>query len=197
MRIPFSSLTLKQVMPMIPATQVYDWEMEAKPHPPSAHLLEDLRRLQVFKISTSEAGKLTLVDALLKEILFSYPQIAAWKEVTLSTDQLKGVADFVIAPNLAYLTTPLLCVIEAKKDDFEKGEAQCIGGMLACLLENQKEGKPTHVFGIVSNGEGWQFYQLTTDHQVFRSKQFGIGLLPELLGILNGFFAKVQAILSS
>jgi hypothetical protein len=42
----------------------------------------------------------------------------------LSTDTLTGKADYVMAPHRAYLETPLLCVAEAKKDDFERGAAQ-------------------------------------------------------------------------
>ena len=81
-----------------------------------------------------------------------HPNLKVWKAAVLNTDTLTGVADYLIAPRLAYLTTPLLCVVEAKRDDFERGRAQCLAEMVACRENNHHEGHDIEIFGIVSNG---------------------------------------------
>ena len=84
-----------------------------------------------------------------------------WKGAALESDTLIGTADYLIAPKRAYLAYPLLCVTEAKRDDFEQGRTQCVAEMIACRDNNHREAFDTDVYGIVSNGQGWQFYKLT------------------------------------
>ena len=43
---------------------------------------------------------------------------------------------------------------EAKKDDFEKGAAQCVAEMVVCRETNTTDGHFIDVHGIVSNGQG-------------------------------------------
>jgi hypothetical protein len=57
--------------------------------------------------------------------------------------------------------------------------------MYACAWNNQQEGYSLDVFGIVSNGQVWQFYQLTLAGEVFESGLFTTERLPELLGMLD------------
>lgn len=54
--------------------------------------------------------------------------------------------------------TPLLAVIEAKRQDFEEGWGQCLAAMLACQKLNSAE--ELSVYGIVSTGLIWEFGQL-------------------------------------
>ena len=57
--------------------------------------------------------------------------------------------------------------------------------MYVCAWNNQQDGHPFNVFGIVSNGQVWQFYQLTPAGAVFESGLFTTDRLPELLGMLD------------
>jgi hypothetical protein len=56
------------------------------------------------------------------------------------------------------LTQPLLIVIEAKEDDFSKGWGQCLAAMVAAQRINHN--LDLGIFGIVTNGETWQFGRL-------------------------------------
>ena len=114
-----------------------------------------------------------------------YYELKVWKETALSTDTLAGVADYVIAPNRAYMATPLLCVAEAKKDDFERGQAQCLAEMVVCQWNNRQRGYEIEVYGIVSNGQVWQFYRLTQINDVYESTLYTVDDLPDLLGALD------------
>jgi hypothetical protein len=43
-------------------------------------------------------------------------------------------------------------------------------------------------YGIVTNGEGWKFYQMTRYGDVSESLLYGIGEMSILLGLLRMFF---------
>ena len=185
MKRDFSGLTLREVMVLLGQQDFVPWQINAPPRPPSAYLQETLSRLRVFDLTNSEAAKLLLIDALFVEVVPGHPNLKVWKAAPLETDTLIGVADYVIAPRRAYLATPLLCVTEAKRDDFEQGRTQCVAEMAACRDNNRHEGHDIAVFGIVSNGQVWQFYQLTQTGEVFESRLFSTDYLPDLLGALD------------
>jgi hypothetical protein len=56
----------------------------------------------------------------------------------------------------------------AKKDDFEQGLAQCLVEMQACQWQNHQVSHDADILGIVTNGEGWQFYKLLLTGVVYR-----------------------------
>ncbi len=99
-----------------------------------------------------------------------------------------GTVDYLIAERRAYLEAPFVCVIEAKKDDFEQGTAQCLVEMQACQWVNRQLGHEFDIYGIVTNGEGWKFYTLTVVGEVYESLLHGIGEMSIVLGILKTFF---------
>ena len=76
-------------------------------------------------------------------------------------------------------------VAKAKKDDFEQGAAQCVVEMVACRWSNLQENHSLDVYGIVSNGQGWQFYKLTVVGEVYESAQYGLEDLSGILGALD------------
>jgi len=131
-----------------------------------------------------------LIDELLQEIVPEYPQLKVWKAALLETDTLTGTADYIIAPNRAYMATPLLCVVEAKRDDFEAGRVQCSAEMVACVWKNLQRDLEREVYGIVSNGQGWVFYRLTPTGEAFETGVYTTQYLPQLLGALDHVSAK-------
>ena len=186
----YSSMTLEETMHLIGRETLTRWQLNAPPLPPSGFLNETLKRLDFFDLKSSESAKTLLIDALLAEIVPLHAKLKVWKEATLNTDTLTGVADYLIAPKRAYLATPLLCVAEAKKDDFERGQAQCLVEMVACQWNNRQRGQEVDVYGIVSNGQVWQFYQLTQANDIAESGLYTVDDLPELLGALNAVCAE-------
>src|SRR5438093_920497 len=151
----YSAMTLEEVMQLIGRDTLTRWQLNAPPRPPSDFLQEDLRRLEYFDLKSSEQAKTLLIDALFAEVVPLHGKLKVWKEATLNTDTLTGVADYLIAPKRAYLAAPLLSVAEAKKDDFERGQAQCLAEMVACQWNNRQRGQDLDVYGIVSNGQVW------------------------------------------
>jgi hypothetical protein len=186
----YSQLTLAEAMQLVPADRITPWELDAPPRPPSATIQDYLRRLRVFDLENTEAAKLLLIDALLAEVVPDHPHLKIWKAMPLETDTLTGVADYLFTPDYAYLKVPLLCVAEAKRDDFVQGRTQCLAEMVACRWNNQREGHATDVYGIVSNGQTWQFYKLTQANEVYETSQYGLNDLPGLLGALDAVCAE-------
>ena len=181
----YSRFNLKDAMQLIPATEFVSWSFEYSLRVASENLLDNLSNLEAFDLKTSEAAKVLMMDLIFAEVVPSFDTLRIWKEVILSTDSLTGTADYLIAPKRAYLDTPLLCVAEAKRDNFERGAAQCIAEMVACAQNNEAQKRLSDVLGIVSNGQTWQFYKLTRSKDVFESGQFSISELPKLLGALE------------
>ena len=58
------------------------------------------------------------------------------------------------------LGTPIIVVVEAKRNDFIQGWGQCLAELVAIQRIND-DVKP--VSGIVTDGEMWQFGKLTAD----------------------------------
>ena len=185
-RRSFSSLTPKDAYDLVPILDTTPWSMEAGERSPSAILLAVLDRLAAtFSLTSSEAAKLMLIDALLAEIVPHYATLKIWKGEPLEAATVGGVADFLVAPRRGYVETPLLCAIEAKRDDFFAGETQCIAEMAACRDNNIRDGHDIEIHGIVSNGQVWVFYRLTRTPEVFVSGAFTTNDLPKLLGALD------------
>lgn len=161
------------------------WQPDAPARPPSDMLLGHLARLNSFDLRSTGQGKTLLINALFAEVVPIHPNLKVWKAAALDTGTLTGVADYLIAPFRAYLETPLLCVTEAKRDDFERGQAQCLAEMYACAWNNRQAGHDVDVYGIVSNGQGWLFYKWERGGDVFETEQYAISDMPHLLGLLH------------
>ena len=55
-----------------------------------------------------------------------------------------------------------------------------------CVWRNLRaEGHNIDQFGFVSNGQTWQFYQLTTTNEIYETSDYNVESLPRLLGALD------------
>ena len=91
-------------------------------------------------------------------------QLPLWSHVRFDVSEeegLIGIPDFLIARASDIGTTferPVICVAEAKKENFNEGWAQVLAEMIAA----QRFNTDAHIeiFGIVSTGSFWQFGKL-------------------------------------
>lgn len=185
----FSSFNYKAAFKYLGLTELQPWSLASKPVPISDFFQQRLSRLQRFDLRSFEVSKTLLIDAICEEGLEETQRLKIWKGAYLEGKDIYGNADYLLAERRAYLEDPFVCVIEAKKDDFEQGAAQCLVEMHACQWTNQKSGRTIDVYGIVTNGEGWKFYRLDTDGSVGETLLFGAGEMSVLLGLLRTFFA--------
>jgi hypothetical protein len=182
----FSQFTLPEALVLLNQRDIANWQIPFTLREPSDLYLQMTDRLSKhFDLSLSEAAKSLLIDAILLESINHFEKLKIWKEAKLQSDILQGVADYLIAPQGKIYQSPFLCVVEAKKDDFEQGLAQCLLEMYVCMQNNPPE---IDVFGIVTNSTIWQFYKLDNQQRIFESSAYTITHLNEILGILDWLF---------
>lgn len=185
----FSSFTIKEAMQLLGIERLLPWPLQPTLRPPSELFLEHLQRVQqLFDTTSTERAKEILVDAYCVESLQIEYGLKFWKSAPLTSDDLTGVVDYLLTPQRDYIDTPLLCVIEAKKDDFEHGLAQALVEMYACQQINKAEGIHHPLYAIVTNGDTWRFYRYEAG-QVYATEPYVRTGHATLLGVLDVIFA--------
>jgi len=193
----FSRFKIDEAFKQLGVNELIRWTIDFQALEPSVFFQTRLQRLEHFDLSISEKAKELLIDAICEEVIQQYAQLKIWKEAPLKTDTLTGFVDYLVTEKKAYLDSPLLCVVEAKKDNFDKGLAQCLVEMQACQWNNMQNGKQFDIYGIVTNGEVWKFYKLSVAGKVYETLPYSLGEMSNVLGILDFIFLKCKENLSS
>lgn len=129
-----------------------------------------------------------LIYPILKQAWKNYADILAiWSQAPLNYNkELSGIPDYLIAKRSPLgrivLDLPYIAVVEAKKDDFTAGWGQCGAEMVAMQQINGDVNLP--VYGIVSNGEIWEFAQLEQQTFTFYKQRFDVVNLDALFSVL-------------
>ena len=170
---------------------------------PSEQFLQGLafarQHLNVFR---SEAAR---CEAIIYPILLeSYKAYAErymlWIREPLAYDGiLSGTLDYFVATRSELgknvVGTPVVMVVEAKKNDFEIGWGQCLAAMIASQKINAQEinrNAMFPVYGIVTDGVMWQFGKLAGDTFMENITPFSLGDVPRLFGAIDAVFKAVQ-----
>ena len=189
----FSSFKKNEAFQYLGLTDLLPWTIETDGVEPSNFFQEHLERLnRNFDLESYEESKKLLVDAICDEGINPYSRLKIWKGAILESDVLAGYVDYLVAERKRFIDIPMLCIIEAKKDDFEQGLAQCLVEMQACQWHNQQKHHLIDVLGIVTNGDGWRFYKLAVDGKGYETPLYSIGDMKLLLGRLRYVFQLCQ-----
>ncbi len=191
----FSKFNQREAYKKLGLRETLKWQIDFEPLQPSTFFHERLRRLEYFDLTLSEKGKELLIDAVFEEVLVYHQQLKIWKGVPIEGQDTAGVLDYLLAERKGYLDCPFLCVVEAKKDDFVQGEAQCLVGMNACQWMNVQAGHPIDIYGIVSNGDIWVFYWFDQGGKVYKTLPYSLANLNDVLGICHKVFSLCEAAL--
>ncbi len=130
-------------------------------------LLEDLEEAKQEFLTTEKAKSEYIVVPILKELkrINNY-SFSTYSGFELSVDVktgLNGFCDFILSADVkkAEVTAPIICLVEAKNAEIEKGLAQCGAEMYAAHLFNEQRGKPRKaIYGCVTNAFSWCFLKL-------------------------------------
>jgi hypothetical protein len=197
-RTSFSKFDLASALEKVGLQNLTEWNLAVLPQKPSDFFLERMRRLKRFDTARSEGAKLLLADALFEEAIQPYKQLRIFKETTINSIDTGGLINYLVTLDGAVLIMPFLCCVsEAKKDDFDKGLAQCLVEMQACFEINHQENHQSTIFGIVTNGSAWQFYKREISGEVFESPTYCITQSPDILGIVDYIFAECEKNIAS
>ncbi|MCC5637338.1 hypothetical protein LC593_16005 [Nostoc sp. CHAB 5844] len=164
----YSDFTLEKAVTNLGIiTQEADLFPQLVPLPIPAWLDETLKkRTQLFLISEKARSEFIIAPILLACRDISQDRLAIFSGQRLDVDPAQGLigeCDFILAlaPPLPPLRSPIITIVEAKKNDVEAGLGQCIAQMVAADLFNRSSNqveKP--VYGCVTTGEVWQFLKL-------------------------------------
>ncbi len=166
-------------------------------NPPEQFLQEFRFTLQNINVLSSEASRCeAIIFPILREVYKAYADnYALWiREPIIYDEILSGTPDYLIATKselgMTVVGTPLIMLVEAKKNDFEQGWAQCLAELVAAQKINADSDVP--VYGIVSDGTFWQFGRLVGDAFTQNQINFSVDNLPTLFGAINAVFKEAS-----
>lgn len=148
-------------------------------------------RLTQYSQSEKAKSELIVMPILIELQQINSPNIALYSGKSLDVDKEKGLngeCDFIVSKgHLAYtIQTPIIGLVEAKRNDIELGLGQCVAQMLGALLFNEREGHPVdQVFGCVTTGEIWQFLKLAQDTIWVNERRYYIDHVGTILGVFQ------------
>lgn len=141
-------------------------------------------------VFSSEASRSELIiSPLLREIYKKHStNYSFWIQKPISYDDtLSGMPDYIFSKRSplgkTVLETPIVIVVEAKKNDFEQGWGQCLAILVASQKINNNETNP--VYGIVTDGNLWQFGRLRERLFTKNEANYTIDDMQELFGALE------------
>ena len=136
---------------------------------------------------------------ILKEVYKQYTErFALWSHKTIRYDKkLTGEPDYLLATRSelgkVVMGRPLVLIVEAKKNDFDKGWGQCAAEMVAAQKLNGDSAFP--VYGIVSDGKAWEFGLLRENVFTKHKPLIFTANLPEVFGAIDFVLKAIVAAL--
>jgi hypothetical protein len=147
-----------------------------------------------FDVFGSEASRCeAVIYPILREACKGFiHEYSLWSHKSITADAvLTGTPDYIIAKRSPLgknvLDVPLVLVAEAKQNDFVRGWGQCLAEMVAAQRLNGSED--IAVYGIVTDGETWQFGQLVG--KVF-SKNLSRATIDRLEEVYGAVFGVIE-----
>jgi hypothetical protein len=100
---------------------------------------------------------------------------------------LEGYCDYLLSRSTEQLeiTSPVIVLVEAKKENLVGGIPQCIAEMIAAQLFNARSNNPiATIYGAVTSGTNWQFLTLQGTQIKLDTTEYFINDIEKILGIL-------------
>ncbi len=160
--------------------------------PPSQWLIESLEHGQNAGFGSEKSRSERLVSPILLAISSLYQHsFSIYSGVNLDADEslgLKGECDFIFSFSRIqdFVTAPIFCITEAKKQDLEKGTIQAAAQLIGAKKFNELENNPvTVLYGASTTGIEWRFLRYEKEEIVIDDKRYLISDLPNLLGVFK------------
>lgn len=166
---------------------------EVAPLPVSEYLQETLAYNVPFALAsnTEKSRSEMIITPILLELTKKFAnQISLFSGVEFNIEPsqgLNGNCDFLISlsPEFLLINTPVIMVVEAKKENIKGGLGECIAEMYAARLFNEREGNEiTEIYGVVTTGEIWKFLRLSGELVQIDLAEYFLNDVNKILGIL-------------
>lgn len=136
-------------------------------------------------------SEMIIAPILMETVRASNRRVRLFSGITFDIDKdrgLNGACDYLLArsPERFFPKSPVLAVVEAKKEDISGGLGQCIAEMIAAQIYNEREGDAVRtVYGAVTTGSVWRFLQLQHQHVFIDQPEYYLYQIGKILGILR------------
>ncbi|TAG18120.1 MAG: hypothetical protein EAZ32_14675 [Cytophagia bacterium] len=164
----------------------------AKPIIPSQWLVEGLARGQSLGFGSEKSRSERLVTPILLELNYLHKhRFSIHSGMNLDIDEamgLKGECDFIFSFSRVqdFVTAPIFCITEAKKQDLEQGTIQCSAQLIGAKRFNELEKNPVKVlYGASTTGIEWRFLKYENNDIIIDENRYVITQLDILLGIFE------------
>jgi hypothetical protein len=158
-------------------------------------LLNNIKRRLLDSLSFRNEATICnkVITPILNIVAENNKPLNVWIEEPFNVDKEKslvGEPDYLIAPATDYggMELPPLCIIEAKKQDWDEGWAQALAEMVAASIKGADI-----CYSVVTTGKIWQFAQL--EDSLFIKDPSQISATRELQVVfdtLNWVFAEIN-----
>ncbi len=158
-------------------------------------LLNNIKRRLLDSLSFRNEATICnkVITPILNIVAENNKPLNVWIEEPFNVDKEKslvGEPDYLIAPATDYggMELPPLCIIEAKKQDWDKGWAQALAEMVAASIKGAEI-----CYSVVTTGKIWQFAKL--EDSLFIKDPNQISATRELQVVfdtLNWVFAEIN-----
>jgi len=194
--------TISEVQEKFRIKYTEDDFVKSEPLDPSAEFLRDFKfTREHINVFASEASRCeAIIFPVLKESYKAHAdQYALWIKQSIAYDDvLNSTPDYFVSTRSelgkTVVGSPLILLVEARKNDFEQGWGQCLAELVTAQKINARNrGGSTNfpVYGIVTDGTLWQFGQLIGDTFAQNRTDFVLANLPVLFGAVDSVFKAV------
>ncbi|MEG4288041.1 hypothetical protein Q5692_04520 [Microcoleus sp. C2C3] len=194
----YSDFTLEKVQKNFDLTISEDLDIfanvpELEPSNLLTEFLADYAQL-ALKINTEKARSEMIIAPILLDFRKQVSsKISLFSGVDFNVDYergLNGTCDYIISNSTEqlFVKSPVIILVEAKKENIVGGLGQCTSEMLAAQVFNEREGnKIPVILGAVTSGNIWRFLQLEEKHLRVDATEYYLKDVNKILGILaNG-----------
>jgi hypothetical protein len=163
-----------------------------EPIEPSNWLKETLQKGRSLGFGSEKSRSEPLVTPILLELSDrNNHHFSIYSGMNLDIDEklgLKGECDFIFSFSRVqdFITAPIFCITEAKKQDLEHGTIQCAAQLIGAKRFNEMDIYPIDVlYGCSTTGIEWRFLKYIDNQIIIDEKRYFINELPQLLGVLQ------------
>lgn len=158
----------------------------------STRLKEALEDATLFHLTSEKIKSEAVVFPIMAEIKRrNKDRITVFSGENLNADDSKGLVgecDFIISnrPELLEVETPIITLIEAKRDNLNLGIAQCSAQMIGSKVFNEKRNHAIDsIYGCVTNADDWQFLQLKNNVITLDTTKYYFNQIEVIIGIFQ------------
>jgi len=172
--------------------------LDIMPKAPSERFLDNFKfTTTYFDVFSSEASRCenVIYPLLLEASRHIVSDYSLWSHKSIVADAtLSGTPDYIIASRSKLgknvFGLPLVLVVEAKQNDFTEGWGQCLAELVAAQKLNEQPDYP--VYGIVTDGELWQFGKL---HETQFTQEVTRSTIDDIEKVFGSLYAVIQLVI--